>query len=230
MDQHQTVSREQWLAARRALLADEKEFTRWREQLSARRRELPWLRVEQNYTFDGPSGKRTLPELFAGRSQLVVYHFMFGPEASAGCRGCSFWADSFDGSTAHLAQRDVTLVAVSRGPLPKLQAFAKRMGWSFPWFSSTDSAFNFDYGVSFDESAHEKSYNYGSQKPQGSEMPGISVFVRAQNGDVFHTYSCYARGIDMMNVTYQYLDLVPKGRDEAALSSPTAWLRHHDEY
>jgi predicted dithiol-disulfide oxidoreductase (DUF899 family) len=227
------VSHSEWTAARKQLLAKEKQFTQDRERLSEQRRDLPWVRVTENYVFDRPRGKATLAELFDGRSQLVVYHFMFGPDANAGCRGCSFWADNFNGIVEHLRHRDVSLVAVSRAPLSKLTAFAARMGWTFEWVTAGDGKFNHDHGVSFtpDELvAGEPIYNFGTQKPPGADMPGISVFYRDPAGAIFHTYSCYARGLDMMNTAYQYLDLVPKGRDEAALPSAMAWLRLRDEY
>jgi len=231
MEPHNVVSREQWLEARQALLKEEKDFTHRREELAAQRRALPWVRVEKDYSFEGPAGKRSLVELFDGKSQLIVYHFMFGPEKSAGCVGCSFWADAFDGMLPHLTQRDVNLVAISRSPLPKLGAFAERMRWHFPWYTSQDD-FSFDYGVAFSETqaANGATYNYGSRKASAGEMPGISVFIRDEQGHIFHTYSCYSRGIDMMNPTYQYLDLLPKGRDETGLSHPMAWVRHHDAY
>jgi predicted dithiol-disulfide oxidoreductase (DUF899 family) len=230
---HAIVSRDEWIAARRQLLAREKEFTLLRDQLSAQRRSLPWVRVDENYTFRGATGEQTLAQLFAGRSQLVIYHFMFGPEWDAGCKSCSFWADNFNGITAHLAARDVTLVAISRAPLAKLQAFAERLGWSFPWFSSHGSDFNFDYQVSLrpeDFAAGKGSYNYAPVTSQFEERPGVSVFYKDASGAVFHTYSCYARGLDMLNVAYQYLDLVPKGRDEAGLPYPMAWVRYRDQY
>lgn len=231
MEPHNVVSREQWLEARRALLAEEKAFTHRREALAAQRRALPWVRVEKDYRFDGPAGKRTLVELFDGKTQLLVYHFMFGPEKHAGCVGCSFWADAFDGMLPHLTQRDVNLVAVSSSPQPKLKAFAERMRWHFPWYSSQDD-FSFDFGVAFSETqvANGATYNYGTPITRPGEMPGISVFIRDPQGQIFHTYSCYARGIDMLNPTYQYLDLLPKGRDEAGLPDAMAWVRHHDAY
>jgi predicted dithiol-disulfide oxidoreductase (DUF899 family) len=232
MEQHKIVSQEQWLAARRELLTKEKEFTHLRDKLSALRRELPWVRVEREYGFEGPQGKVTLAQLFEGKSQLVIYHLMFQPESQAPCRSCAFWADAFDGMRVHLAQRDVRLIAVSRAPKAKLDAFAVRMGWTFPWYSAVDSTFNIDHGVTFPNLANDRSkaYNFGTRVPDGSEMPGVSVFVREADGTIFHTYSCYARGIDALNPAYQYLDLVPKGRDEAGLSHAMAWVRHHDNY
>jgi predicted dithiol-disulfide oxidoreductase (DUF899 family) len=199
----------------------------------AERRDLPWAHVEKAYVFDGPDGERSLAELFDGRSQLVVYHFMFGPGWQAGCKSCSFWADGFNGIIPHLNQRDVTLVAISRAPLDKLEAFRTRMGWSFDWLSSHRSDFNQDYGVSFTDeeiAAGTVDYNYAAHKAYGSEMPGISVFFKDAAETVFHTYSCYARGLDMSNTAYNYLDLAPKGRDEADLPYTMSWLRLRGEY
>jgi predicted dithiol-disulfide oxidoreductase (DUF899 family) len=232
MEKHSIVSEEQWLTARKQLLAKEKELTHLRDQLSDMRRALPWTRVDSEYSFEGPEGKVTLAQLFEGKSQLVVYHLMFQPENQAPCRSCAFWADAFDGMRAHLAQRDVRLIAISRAPRAKLEPFAKRMGWTFPWYSAVGNQFNVAYGVTFPNltSDRGKAYNFGTQVPPGSEMPGVSVFVRDADGTVFHTYSCYGRGIDALNPAYQYLDLVPKGRDEAGLSHAMAWVRHHDEY
>jgi predicted dithiol-disulfide oxidoreductase (DUF899 family) len=230
---HPIVSKARWLEARRALLEREKELTRQRDALGAARRALPWVRVEEPYGFETVDGRRTLAQLFAGRSQLAIYHFMFAPEWEAGCKSCSFWADTFNGITSHLAARDVTFAAISRAPLAKLQAFARRMGWTFPWASSFESRFNYDFGVSFapDELASgAKLYNYAGEPPDCTDMPGISVFVKDASERVYHTYSCYARGIDAMNAAYQYLDLVPKGRDEDALDFSMAWVRHHDRY
>jgi predicted dithiol-disulfide oxidoreductase (DUF899 family) len=224
------VSREEWVAARRAHLSKEKEFTRLRDQLSAERRALPWVRVDKPYVFDAPGGKESLSDLFAGRSQLIVYHFMFGPDWGDGCKSCSFWADNFN---VHLRHRDVTLLAVSRAPLDKLEAYRKRMGWSFKWVSSFGNDFNRDFHVSFTPEELAKGevyYNYGMQKFPAEEAPGISVFDKDAKNTVFHTYSCYSRGLDMLNSAYHYLDLVPKGRDEGGLSYTMAWLRHHDKY
>jgi predicted dithiol-disulfide oxidoreductase (DUF899 family) len=229
--QHDVVSSDKWLEARKKLLAKEKEFTRLRDQLSQQRRDLPWEAVDKEYVFDGPDGKQTLPQLFDGRSQLVVYHFMFGPDWEAGCPHCSRWADSFNGIVVHLNQRDVTMIAVSRAPYRKLAAYKKRMGWSFKWVSSFGTDFNFDYHVSFtpEESAKKKGfYNFTMQDPDASEREGVSVFYRDSQGRVFHTYSTYARGIDMLNADYHYLDLVPKGRDEG--DRGPFWVRRHDEY
>jgi len=233
MTDHQVVTPDEWVEARKHLLAKEKEFTRLRDQLSQTRRDLPWVRVTKQYVFDGPGGKQTLGQLFNNHSQLVVYHSMFGPDWEAGCKSCSFWADNFNGIVPHLNQRDVAFVAVSRAPSPKLQAFAARLGWSFKWLSSSGSDFNYDYKVSFTPEAlagGSAIYNYAVNKMNMPELPGISVFLKDADGKVFHTYSCYARGLDMLNTAYQYLDLVPKGRDEAALPHKMAWVRLRDEY
>jgi len=233
IDKHETVTREQWLEARRSLLAEEKELLRAQDRLSERRRALPWVKVEQPYRFETPEGSKTLAELFAGRNQLVVYHFMFDPAWEAGCKSCSFWADNFDGIVTHLNHRDVTFLAVSRAPLARLEAFKRRLGWSFPWVSSAPCDFNFDYAVSFTPEARAAGaveYNYRQEKIDGPERPGISVFYKSPGSEVFHTYSCYARGLDMMNTAYHYLDLVPKGRDEAGLPHTMAWVRLHDSY
>jgi predicted dithiol-disulfide oxidoreductase (DUF899 family) len=227
------VSREDWLAARKQHLAKEKEFTRLRDQLSAERRELPWVRVEKSYVFEGPDGEETLADLFDGRSQLLVYHFMFGPGWEQGCPSCSFVSDHIDGANWHLPQRDVTLLAVSRAPLAQIEAFKARMGWRFKWVSSYGNDFNQDYHVSFtqDEMAQgQVYYNYGLEEFPSEEAPGISVFYKDPGGAMFHTYSAYARGLDMLIGAYNYLDLAPKGRDEAALPWTMAWVRHHDRY
>jgi predicted dithiol-disulfide oxidoreductase (DUF899 family) len=223
------VGHDEWVEARRGLLAKEKEFTRLRDELTQQRLALPWERVEKEYVFDGPEGKQALPELFDGRSQLLVYHFMFDPEDEAGCRVCSFWADNFDPVVVHLKARDVTMVAISRAPYPKLAAYQERMGWSFPWFSSFENEFNFDYGVAFTpEQRDEFVYNHGTLRPQFPSREGVSVFATDESGGVFHTYSAYARGIDLVNTAYNYLDLVPKGRAENGRAA--FWVRRHDEY
>ena len=227
------VSREEWLSARIEYLAKEKEFTRLRDQLSQARRELPWVKVDKEYQFNSPKGKETLSDLFEGRSQLVIYHFMFGPDWEEGCPSCSFWADNFNNIVVHLNHRDITLIAVSRAPLDKLEAYKKRMGWSFKWVSSSDTDFNYDYHVSFTSDEMKKGevyYNYGTMNFSGDELPGISVFYRNEEGEVFHTYSCYSRGLDMLNGAYHYMDLVPKGRDEDNLPFTMGWLRRHDSY
>lgn len=232
MDRPKVVSRDDWIAARKALLAKEKEFTRLRDRLSAERRALPWVRVDEKYVFEGPGGKETLGGLFGGKRQLIVYHFMFHPDWNEGCKSCSFWADNFNGIDVHLRHRDVTLVAVSRAPLAKLESFRKRMGWKFKWVSSYGNDFNRDFHVTFspEELKGDVYYNYAMGKFPVEEAPGISVFYRDDAGEVFHTYSCYARGIDMLNGAYHYLDLVPKGRDEEALSYTMEWLRLRDRY
>ncbi len=233
MENQKVVSRQEWLVARKEHLAKEKEFTRLRDQLSQQRRELPWVKVEKEYVFDGPNGKETLSELFAGRSQLLIYHFMFGPSWDEGCPSCSFWADNYNGIIVHLNHRDVTMVTVSRAPLDQLEAYRRRMGWSFKWVSSFETDFNRDYHVSFTEEELDKGdvyYNYDRRQPFSSEGPGISVFYQDKSENVFHTYSCYARGLDMLNGAYHLLDLVPKGRDEAALPYPMAWVCRHDNY
>jgi predicted dithiol-disulfide oxidoreductase (DUF899 family) len=227
------VSETEWIEAHKAFLAKEKELTRQRDELSRQRRTLPWVKVDKDYVFDGRGGKQTLSELFDGRSQLIVYHFMFGPEWEEGCPSCSMSGDHMDSSLVHLIQRDVTLVAVSRAPLGKIEAFKKRMGWSFPWVSSYGTDFNRDYHVSFtkEEMANGKMYyNFDLRAFPAEEAPGISVFYKDTNGDVFHTYSSYGRGPEWLLGAYSYLDLVPKGRDEDGLPFPMAWVRHHDKY
>ena len=227
------VSQTEWLTARKQLLKKEKELTKLRDALSQERRELPWVKVDKEYVFDAPGGKKTLAELFEGRSQLIVYHFMFGPEWQEGCPSCSFNMDHTDGALVHLAQRDVTFLAVSRAPLPKIEEFKKRMGWRFNWVSSFGTDFNRDFHVSFTKEEMAKGkvdYNYEMAEFPSEEAPGMSVFYKGKNGDVFHTYSAYARGSEMSIGTYNYLDLVPKGRDEGALPFTMAWVRHHDRY
>jgi predicted dithiol-disulfide oxidoreductase (DUF899 family) len=232
-EHHKVVTADEWLKARVGLLAREKDFTRLRDQLNQQRRELPWERVDKPYTFDGPNGRETLAQLFEDRSQLLVYHFMFGPEWEAGCHACSWWADNFERNVVHLNHRDVTLVAISRAPLHKLEAFKQRMGWTFKWLSSADTDFNYDYHVSFspqDLAKGEIYYNYRPNQRPMAELPGLSVFYKDQSGSIFHTYSCYERGLDMLNAGYHLLDLLPKGRDEEGLPHTMAWLRHHDRY
>jgi predicted dithiol-disulfide oxidoreductase (DUF899 family) len=231
--EHSIVSQEKWLQQRKELLSKEKELTRLRDRLNAERRELPWVRVEKNYLFDAPGGKVSLKELFAGRSQLVIYHFMFGPDWNEGCPSCSFVSDHIDGALPHLAARDATMVMVSRAPLAKIEAFKKRMGWRFTWVSSYGSDFNSDFRVSFtkDEMAQGKvNYNYAMQEFPSEEAPGISVFYKDAGGDVFHTYSSYGRGLEQLVGTYMILDMVPKGRDEDKLGFTMEWVRHHDRY
>jgi predicted dithiol-disulfide oxidoreductase (DUF899 family) len=233
ISEHSIVSQEKWLQLRKELLSKEKELTRLRDRLNAERRELPWVRVEKNYLFDAPGGKVSLKELFAGTSQLVIYHFMFGPDWNEGCPSCSFVSDHIDGALPHLAARDATMVMVSRAPLAKIEAFKKRMGWRFTWVSSYGSDFNPDFRVSFtkDEMAQGKvNYNYTMQEFPSEEAPGISVFYKDAGGDVFHTYSSYGRGLEQLVGTYMILDLVPKGRDEDELGFTMEWVRHHDRY
>src|SRR5438309_4839967 len=230
---HPVVSPAQWLAARTAFLVKEKEFTRLRDELSRQRRELPWVKVDKRYVFDGPKGPETLSELFDGRSQLIVYHFMFAPDWDEGCKHCSFWADNFNGLGIHLNHRDVSFVAISRAPLAKLEAFRKRMGWSFKWVSSGQNDFNYDYQASFTPQEVESGaafFNYSKSDVGVTDREGVSVVYKDQSGAVFHTYSSYARGIDMLNTAYHYLDLVPKGRDEDGLEFTQAWVCYHDRY
>ena len=233
MTRHRVVSKEEWLEARKALLVKEKAHTRQYDVLCAGRRALPWVRVNKEYVFDAPGGWRTLFDLFEGRSQLIVYHFMLGPGWKEGCVGCSFGADHLDGALVQLAHLDVTLVAISRAPLPEIEAFRKRMGWRFDWVSSHGSDFNRDFHVSFTEedmTNRKVFYNYEMRDFQCEDLPGTSVFCKDEKGDIFHTYSTFARGCESMLGTYMLLDLVPKGRDEAGLTPAMAWVRHHDRY
>ena len=232
MQPHKVVSREQWIEARKAHMAHEKEFTKARDRLAVERRALPWVKVDRDYVFDGADGKVKLADLFKGRPQLVVQHFMFAPDWDAGCKSCSFWADGFERMVPHLAARDTTLVAVSRAPQAKLEAFKKRMGWTFDWYSS-EGDFNYDFAVSFtpeEIKAGHRRYNFGTSGFGGEEAPGISVFYRDEAGNIFNTYSCFARGLDMMNAAYHYLDLTPLGRHEDGLPYPMDWLRLRDQY
>ena len=231
--EHPVVSREQWRAARMALLAREKQLTRLQDEIARERRALPWVRVERDYVFDTLEGPRTLGELFDGRSQLLVQHFMFAPGWAQGCKSCSFMADHNDGANLHLAQRDVTLIAVSRAPLADIERFRQRMGWKFRWVSSHGTDFNHDFGVNFtpgEMASGQVDYNYQRQRFPHEEAPGISVFFRNAAGEVFHTYSRFGRGVEVMMHTYPLLELTPKGRDEDALDYPMAWVRHHDRY
>ena len=234
MSNHRIVSREEWTEARRVHLAKEKQLTRQRDELTRERRELPWVKVEKKYLFDSPRGKVTLADLFAGRSQLLIYHFMFGPDWKEGCPSCSYVCDHLDGAVPHLAARDVTLTMVSRAPLAKIEPFKKRMGWHFPWVSSFGSDFNYDYQASFKPEERAKGsvyYNYTNQPFPSEEGPGASVFFKdPTSGEIFHTYSTYGRGLDPFVGTYTLLDLVPKGRDEDNLAFSMAWVRHHDRY
>jgi predicted dithiol-disulfide oxidoreductase (DUF899 family) len=228
---HKVVTGDKWMAARKKLLAKEKQLTRLADKLSRERRALPWEAMTKDYVFDGPNGRETLAQLFDGRGQLVVYHFMFGPDWDAGCPHCSRWADNFNGIIVHLNQRDVTMVAVSRAPYEKLAAYRRRMGWSFKWVSSFGSEFNFDFHVSFtpEEMAKKKAfYNFKLQNPDAPEREGVSVFAKDAAGRVYRTYSTFARGIEALNLDYKYLDVVPKGRNEG--SRGPFWVRRHDEY
>jgi predicted dithiol-disulfide oxidoreductase (DUF899 family) len=230
---HPVVSADRWLEQRRSLLAREKELTHLRDEIAAARRTLPWVRIDKPYVFDAPGGRRTLAELFEGRRQLVVQHFMFAPGWEEGCKSCSFMADHIDGARPHLAQRDVSFVAVSRAPLAEIGRFRARMGWQFTWVSSHGTDFNHDFHVSFthDERAKgEVFYNYGWQPFPFEEAPGISAFYRDDTGQIFHTYSTYGRGVELMMGTYDLLDIAPKGRDEAGQDHTMAWVRHHDRY
>ena len=233
LEEHKIVSENDWVEARKSLLIKEKEFTVLRDQLNQQRRELPWKAVNKEYLFEGPNGKETLTELFDGRSQLIVYHFMFDPSWDAGCPHCSFWADNFNDIIVHLNQRDVTMIVASMAPYSKLAEYERRMGWDFKWVSSYDSDFNFDFDVSFTPEELDKKeafYNYDLQDTNSPEREGVSVFYKDPASQVFHTYSAYARGIDMLNVAYHYLDLVPKGRDEEDHEFRQFWVRRHDEY
>jgi predicted dithiol-disulfide oxidoreductase (DUF899 family) len=224
------VSKDQWLAERKKLLAREKELTRLGDEIARERRALPWIRIEKDYVFEAPEGRVALADLFDGRRQLLVQHFMFAPGWEQGCKSCSYMADHNDGTTVHLAQRDVTFLAVSRAPLAEIERFRTRMGWQFKWVSSYGTDFNRDFGVTFMPEEIEKGeadYNYGRAAP-GEEMPGVSVFYRDDAGQVFHTYSRYGRGVEVMMHTYNLLDLTPKGRDENGRAM--AWVRHHDRY
>ena len=227
------VSHEEWLAARQKFLAREKEFSRQRDELSRLRRKLPWEKVDKNYVFEGANGTETLADLFHGRGQLLIYHFMFGPGWKEGCPSCSFLADAFDSFTIHIAQRDTTFVAVSRATLSEIEAFQKRMGWKFKWVSSNGTDFNYDYKVSFskeDTASGKPLYNYGTLAAYGEEAPGASAFIK-KDGEVYHTYSTYARGLDILLPMYNWIDLTAKGRDEEGIKPhEMAWVRHHDRY
>jgi len=233
MEPHEVVSHDEWIAARKAYLAEEKAFSRARDALAQRRRALPWEKVEKTYVFDGPNGKETLADLFAGKSQLIVYHFMLGPDWEQGCPSCSFLADHFDGAAIHLAQRDVSFIVVSRAPIEQIEKFKRRMGWRFRWVSSFGSDFNHDYQVSAspeEKAAGKALYNYEMTTFPSEERPGASVFYKNDAGEIFHTYSTYGRGLDTFIGAYHFLDIAPKGRDEAGLAWPMAWVRHHDRY
>jgi predicted dithiol-disulfide oxidoreductase (DUF899 family) len=233
MTTHAIVSRETWLEARRDLLAAEKDLTHRSDQVAELRRKLPWVRVKKPYVFEGPDGQISLADLFAGRSQLLVQHFMLGPGWKEGCKSCSYMADHADGMTAHLAQRDVTFVAISRAPYGEIERFHRRMGWRFNWVSSNANSFNHDFRVSFtpEEIAKGKiDYNFGGSPHRNDELPGISVFAKDEAGEVFHTYSTYGRGVEVMMGTYRMLDLTPEGRAEEGLAHTMQWVRHHDRY
>jgi predicted dithiol-disulfide oxidoreductase (DUF899 family) len=230
----QIVTKDQWIAARTRLLSREKELTRMRDEIATERRAMPWVQLDKTYAFEGPNGKETLSDLFAGRSQLVIRHFMFGPDWSEGCVGCSFWADHLDGALPHLESHDVTVVVVSRAPFSQIDAFRRRMGWKFKWVSSFGSDFNYDYGVSFTPeqlAAGCQTYNYQLTDRVGEEMPGLSVFHKNDEGRIAHTYSSYARGNEGFLGTYTILDLTPNGRNENGPGhNLTDWVRHHDRY
>ncbi|HXA26143.1 MAG TPA: thioredoxin family protein [Acetobacteraceae bacterium] len=233
MTHHQIVSRDEWIAARKELLQKEKDFTHLRDRLNADRRALPWVKVEKEYLFDTPNGRQSLGDLFDGRSQLVTKHFMFGPDWSDGCVGCSFEMDHIEGALVHLEHHDVSYVLVSRAPLAKIEAFRQRMGWRFRWVSSYGSDFNYDFHVSFtpEQVASGKAYyNYELRDVGIDELSGRSVFYRDEAGDIFHTYSSYARGGELFLGSYAVLDITPKGRDETINGNMTDWVRHHDRY
>jgi predicted dithiol-disulfide oxidoreductase (DUF899 family) len=233
IEKSKVVSKKEWLLARKELLVKEKALTRQMDALNAERLKLPWEKVEKNYVFDGAKGKQPFAELFDGRSQLILYHFMFGPEWKEGCPSCSLLADHLDGSLTHLANRDITLIAISRAPYAQLEAFKKRMGWRFKWYSSFGTEFNWDYHVSFtkEEAAKKQMYyNYAEQHFPAEEGPGASVFYKDAGGNIFHTYSTFGRGGEPFIGAYNFLDIAPKGRDEASLPHPMAWVRHHDRY
>ena len=224
------VSQQEWIKAREELLVKEKELTHLRDQVSEQRRQLPLVKVEKAYTFEGPHGEETLSNLFDGQSQLIIYHFMYGADWDEGCPSCSFWADNFDGIDIHLKHRDITFLAISRADYKALEAYKRRMGWTFKWVSSLNSDFNYDYQVSFTPEQKDNNktiYNYREQPYFIDELPGVSVFFKDDHGDIFHTYSTYSRGLDMLNGAYNYIDLAPKGRNE---DSGMSWVRRHDQY
>ena len=232
VENRKVVSQKEWLAARKKLLVKEKKFMKLHDALKLQRRKLPWVKIEKEYVFDGPTGKATLAELFGGKSQLIVYHFMFGPGWEEGCAHCSFWADHFDSVNHHIGQRDTAFAVISRAPLAEIEPFKKRMGWKFDWVSSNGTDFNFDFNVSFRPEQIKKGvlpYNYTQIKMKIDELQGVSAFYKDPKGDLYHTYSSYARGIDLMNNTYNFLDLTAKGRDENP-ETTQAWVRYHDKY
>jgi predicted dithiol-disulfide oxidoreductase (DUF899 family) len=228
MSDKKIVSEAEWNQARQDLLDREKALNKWRDEIAVERRSLPWHQVKEDYLFSGPEGQLRLSELFGSKSQLIVYHFMYGPDWQEGCKSCSFWADQYDGINRHIGARDVSLAVVSRAPWQDFQAFKQRMKWGFTWLSSAGNTFNTDYHISFPDQKTGY-YNYTETRVR-EELPGLSVFFKDDKGDIFHTYSTYARGLDPLNATYQMLDLVPKGRDEADLAYGMAWLKHHDDY
>lgn len=228
---HPVASREEWTKKRIALLAEEKEFTRRRDALAEKVRALPWVKVGKEYLFDAPNGRKTLAELFGDKSQLIIYHFMFDPTWSQGCRSCSFVADHYDGILVHLAHRDISFVTVSKAPLEKIEPFRTRMGWTFPWVSGANNDFGRDFGVSFTDqelTGGATTYNFSTTAVPIRELPGLSVFVKNESGDIFHTYSSFARGLEDFLTAYRYIDITPKGRDEHGVGM--GWLRHHDRY
>jgi len=230
---HPVVSPDRWVAERKKLLAREKELTRLQDEIARQRRALPWERIDKDYVFDTPQGKRKLTDLFEGRSQLMVQHFMLGPGWEQGCPSCSFMADHTDGMNIHLAHRDVTFVAISRATLAEIERFRNRMGWQFKWVSSHGNDFNRDFHVSFaleERATGEVYYNYGMTAFPAEEAPGISLFYKNEAGEVFHTYSTFGRGVEVMMGTYYMLDLAPKGRDEREVPYKMEWVRHHDRY
>jgi predicted dithiol-disulfide oxidoreductase (DUF899 family) len=226
---NKNATREEWLEARRALLAEEKAFTRQKDALNAKRRALPWVKMEKDYQFDTERGRETLRDLFGDCAQLIIYHFMYGPDWKQGCKSCSFWAESFNGNDAHFNARNISFKVVSRAALPTLLAYRQRMNWQFDWVSSAPSDFNFDFHVSFESEQQAKQYNFQPFEGNADELPGISAFMR-EGDDIYHTYSAYGRGLDLMNAAYNYIDLTAKGRDEDALDYPMAWLKHKDLY
>lgn len=231
-ENRKVVSQKEWVAARKKLLLKEKKFSKLRDELNVQRRKLPWVKIDEDYVFDGPTGKVTLCDLFCGKSQLITYHFMFGPEWKDGCPHCSFWADHFDSVNIHIGQRDTAFAVISRASMKEIKPFKKRMGWHFMWVSSFNTSFNFDFNVSFTPEQVKREllpYNYGMCKMKIDEREGVSAFYRDKNGDIYHTYSSYARGIDLMNTTYNFLDLTAKGRNEDPDATQN-WVRLHDEY
>src|SRR5262245_2222883 len=232
IENRKVVSQKEWIAARKKLLLKEKRFSKTRYEYNIQRRKLPWIKIEKEYVFDGPTGKMTLGDLFGGKSQLLIYHFMFGPGWGEGCPHCSFWADHFDSVSNHIGQRDTTFAVVSRAPWREIDPFRRRMGWKFRWVSSFNTDFNFDFDVSFMPEQIKSGvlpYNYGRIKMKIDELQGVSAFYRDRNGDIYHTYSSYARGIDLMNTTYNFLDLTAKGRDEKP-GAAQDWVRYKDKY